>query len=83
MPALDWALGPAVDDLAVTSHRLRLMGDAYGLADRNQVVTPSCRGRTDRRNRARTACSAQDRHRVAEIRVDAVLAELLSGDLTG
>ncbi|HEY1639343.1 MAG TPA: phosphotransferase [Streptosporangiaceae bacterium] len=31
-------LGPAVTDLAATSHRLRLMCDAYGLADRSQVV---------------------------------------------
>ena len=31
-------LGPVVNDLAATSHRLRLMCDAYGLADRSQVV---------------------------------------------
>jgi len=31
-------LGPAVDDLAATSRRMRLMCDAYGLADRSRVV---------------------------------------------
>ena len=31
-------LGPTVNDLAVTSHRLRLMCDAYGLTDRSKVV---------------------------------------------
>lgn len=31
-------LGPAVDDLATTSRRLRLMCDAYGLVDRSRVV---------------------------------------------
>jgi aminoglycoside phosphotransferase (APT) family kinase protein len=31
-------LGPAVDDLVATSHRVRLMCDAYGLADRSRVV---------------------------------------------
>jgi hypothetical protein len=31
-------LGPAVHDIAAASHRLRLMCDAYGLADRSQVV---------------------------------------------
>ncbi|SFR15299.1 Phosphotransferase enzyme family protein [Lentzea waywayandensis] len=31
-------LGPAVDDLATTSERLRMMCDAYGLTDRSQVV---------------------------------------------
>ena len=31
-------LGPAVHDLAATSNRLRLMCDAYGLADRSQIV---------------------------------------------
>ena len=31
-------LGPAVDDLATTAHRLRTMCDAYGLVDRCQLV---------------------------------------------
>ena len=31
-------LGPAVDDLAAASHRVRLTCDAYGLADRSRVV---------------------------------------------
>ncbi|MFI6094469.1 hypothetical protein ACIA8G_02885 [Lentzea sp. NPDC051213] len=31
-------LGPAVDDLAATAQRLRLMCDAYGFADRGRVV---------------------------------------------
>jgi hypothetical protein len=31
-------LGPTVNDLAATSHRLRLMCDAYGLTDRSKVV---------------------------------------------
>jgi hypothetical protein len=31
-------LGPAVDDLAMTSQRLRVMCDAYGLVDRSRVV---------------------------------------------
>jgi Phosphotransferase enzyme family len=31
-------LGPGVDDLAATSRRVRLMCDAYGLADRSRVV---------------------------------------------
>ncbi|GAA1331693.1 phosphotransferase [Catellatospora bangladeshensis] len=31
-------LGPAVDDLATTSHRLRVMCDAYGPVDRSRVV---------------------------------------------
>jgi phosphotransferase family enzyme len=31
-------LGPAVQDLATTSNRLRLMCDAYGLVDRSQIV---------------------------------------------
>ena len=32
-------LGPCVTDLVTTSQRVRLMCDAYGLADRSQVVT--------------------------------------------
>lgn len=31
-------LGPDVDDLVATSHRVRLICDAYGLADRSRVV---------------------------------------------
>ena len=31
-------LGPTVDDLATTSHRLRLMCDACGTIDRSRVV---------------------------------------------
>lgn len=31
-------LGPAVDDLSATAHRMRVMCDAYGLADRRRVV---------------------------------------------
>lgn len=31
-------LGPAVDDIAETCHRVRLMCDAYGLADRSRLV---------------------------------------------
>jgi aminoglycoside phosphotransferase (APT) family kinase protein len=31
-------LGPAVDDLATTSQRLRAMCDAYGLVDQSEVV---------------------------------------------
>lgn len=31
-------LGPAVNDLAATAHRLRVMCDAYGLVERDEVV---------------------------------------------
>ena len=31
-------LGPAVDDVAAATHRVRLMCDAYGLADQSRVV---------------------------------------------
>jgi Phosphotransferase enzyme family len=31
-------LGPSVDDVATTSHRMRLICDAYGLADRSRVA---------------------------------------------
>jgi Phosphotransferase enzyme family len=31
-------LGPSVQDLATTSNRLRMMCDAYGLADRSQIL---------------------------------------------